>query len=285
MVEIKAVTAAERLVDWIANNEAVIAAGALALVGAFAILIIGVTIARIASSTLRRILHGKNVDKTIIQFTVNLLRYVLIAFAVIAAVGRLGVQTTSIIAVIGAAGLAIGLALQSSLSNFAAGILLVVLRPFRVGEFVDLGGILGTVDEVNIFATTLCMPDNKVVVVPNGKIIGGNIINYTRHPHRRVDISVSVAYDAQVDQVKAALLEAVDSEDRILGNFGNTVRLLELDPPSANYVVRVWVSGQDYWDVYFDLIESIKNSLDRHQVPIPCQQVEVRRRRNPANKI
>lgn len=284
MVEIKAVAAVERLIDWVSNNEAVIATGVLALIASVLILVIGVAIARIASAGLRRILHRKAVDTTIIQFSVNLLRYALIAFAVIAALGRLGVETSSMIAVVGAAGLAIGLALQSSLSNFAAGILLVVLRPFKVGEFVDLGGAAGTVDEVNIFSTTLRMPDNRVVVVPNAKIIGGNIINYSRHPHRRIDISVGVAYDTPVDQVKAALTEAVDADARILRDLGHTIRLLEMNAPSVTFVVRVWVQSADYWDVYFDLIEAIKTTLDVHQIRIPHQQLDIQVHRPVASR-
>ncbi|WP_028218668.1 small-conductance mechanosensitive channel MscS [Paraburkholderia oxyphila] len=276
MVQIKAVAAAEKLIDWISNNEEAIATGVLAVVGSIAILLLGLVIARVTSAGLGRLLRRKEVDKTIIQFSVNLLRYVLIAFAVVAALGRLGVQTSSIIAVIGAAGLAIGLALQGSLSNFAAGILLVALRPFKAGEYVDLGGAAGTVEEVNIFSTTMCMPDNKVVVVPNGKIISGNIVNYTRHPYRRIEIPVSVAYDTDVGHVKRVLAAVVEADPRILHDLGNTIRLMEMAAPSLNYVVRVWVNNADYWDVYFDLVEAIKTALDEHRIGVPYPQYDVR---------
>ncbi|CAB3787730.1 Small-conductance mechanosensitive channel [Paraburkholderia caffeinitolerans] len=284
MVEIKFVTAVEHLVDWVTNNEAEIAKGVLAIVGAIAILFLGMTLARVAAGMLRRILHRKAVDKTVIQFSVNLLRYVLIAFTVVAALGRLGVETNSIIAVIGAAGLAIGLALQGSLSNFAAGILLVALRPFKAGEYVDLGGAAGTVEEVNIFSTTMCMPDNKVVVVPNGKIISGNIVNYTRHPYRRIDIPVGVAYNTDVKHVKSVLQAVVQRDVRILHNLGNTIRLMEMAAPSLNYVVRVWVNNADYWDVYFDLVENIKSALDEHQIGVPYPQYDVRIHRTQTDR-
>ncbi|MDR3096997.1 MAG: small-conductance mechanosensitive channel MscS [Paraburkholderia sp.] len=284
MVEVKAVVGVKHLIDWVANNEAEIAKGVLAVIGAIVILFLGMTIARVASGTLRRILHRKDVDKTVIQFSVNLLRYVLIAFTVVAALGRLGVETNSIIAVIGAAGLAIGLALQGSLSNFAAGILLVALRPFKAGEYVDLGGAAGTVEEVNIFSTTMCMPDNKVVVVPNGKIISGNIVNYTRHPYRRIEIPVGVAYNTRVEHVKSVLSGVVERDPRILHNLGNTIRLMEMAAPSLNYVVRVWVNNADYWNVYFDLVEAIKNALDEHQIGIPYPQYDVRIHRTQTDR-
>lgn len=284
MVEIKFVSAVEHLVDWVANNEAQIAQGVLAIVAAVAILFLGMTLARVASGMLRRILHRKEIDKTVIQFSVNLLRYILIAFTVVAALGRLGVETNSIIAVIGAAGLAIGLALQGSLSNFAAGILLVALRPFKAGEYVDLGGAAGTVEEVNIFSTTMCMPDNKVVVVPNGKIISGNIVNYTRHPYRRIDIPVGVAYNTDVKHVKSVLLGVVQRDARILHNLGNTIRLMEMAAPSLNYVVRVWVNNADYWDVYFDLVENIKTALDEHEIGVPYPQYDVRIHRTQTDR-
>lgn len=275
MVQIKAVVAAEQLKDWIAHNEVLIAQGVISVIGAVLILCLGVAVARVASGGLRRLLDRREVDKTIIQFSVTLLRYTLIAFTVVAALGRVGVETSSIIAVIGAAGLAIGLALQGSLSNFAAGILLVALRPFKAGEYVDLGGAAGTVEEVHIFSTTMRMPDNKVVVVPNGKIIGGNIINYTRHPHRRIEIMVGVAYDSEVSHVKAVLSRVVESDSRILHHLGNTIRLNEMAASSLNYVVRVWANNADYWDVYYDMMEGIKTALDKHKIGIPYPQLDV----------
>jgi small conductance mechanosensitive channel len=275
MVQIKAVTELEQLENWVGQHEMLIVQGVLSVIGAIIIICLGVVIARIASAGLKRLLSRRKVDKTVIQFCSTLLRYTLISFAAVAALGRVGVETSSIIAVIGAAGLAIGLALQGSLANFAAGILLVSLRPFKAGEYTDLGGVAGTVEEVHIFSTTLRMSDNKVVVVPNGKIIAGNIVNYSRHPHRRVDLVIGVAYDTEVRQVKAVLASVVASDPRILHLMGNTIRLNEMAASSLNYVVRVWTSNADYWDVYYDLMENIKTALDEHQIGIPFPQLDV----------
>lgn len=280
MVNIKAVTQLKQLEQWISQNESLILQGMLSVIGALFIIFLGVLIARLASAGLRRLLTKRNVDKTVVQFSSTLLRYALLAFAAVAALGRIGVETSSIIAVIGAAGLAIGLALQGSLANFAAGILLVSLRPFRAGEYADLGGVAGAVEEVGIFSTTLRMSDNKVVVIPNGKIISGNIINFTRHPQRRVDIVVSVAYNTDVKQVKTILRGVVEADPRILHDLDNTIRLNEMAASSLNYVVRVWTSNADYWGVYFDLLENIKTTLDEHQIGIPFPQLDVHLRRS-----
>ena len=275
MVQLKAVTELEQMKSWVGQHEGLIVQGVLSVIGAIIIICVGVAIARLAGAGLQRLLTKRRVDKTVIQFSATLLRYTLIAFATVAALGRVGVETSSIIAVIGAAGLAIGLALQGSLANFAAGILLVSLRPFKAGEYTDLGGVAGTVEEVHIFSTTLRMPDNKVVVIPNGKIIGGNIINYSRHPHRRVDLLIGVAYNTEVRQVKKVLQDVVDADPRILHALGHTIRLSEMAASSLNYVVRVWVSNYDYWDVYYDLMENIKTALDEHQIGIPFPQLDV----------
>ncbi|CAI1840243.1 Small-conductance mechanosensitive channel [Serratia quinivorans] len=275
MVQIKAVTELEQLESWVGQHETLILQGVISVIGAIIIIFLGFTVARLASAGLQRLLTKRKVDKTVIQFSATLLRYSVIAFASVAALGRVGVETSSIIAVIGAAGLAIGLALQGSLANFAAGILLVSLRPFKAGEYVDLGGVAGAVEEVHIFSTTLRMPDNKVVVIPNGKIIGGNIINYSRHQHRRVDLVVGVAYDTEVSQVKSVLSRVVSADPRILHHLGNTIRLNEMAASSLNYVVRVWTSNANYWEVYYDLLENIKTALDEHQIGIPYPQLDV----------
>ena len=275
MVHIKAVTEIEQLEQWVTQHEALIVQGILSVIGAIIILVAGVLIARVSSAGLRRFLLRRNVDKTVAQFSGTLLRYTLIAFAAVAALGRVGVETSSIIAVIGAAGLAIGLALQGSLANFAAGILLVSLRPFKAGEYTDMGGVAGTVEEVHIFSTTLRMPDNRLVIIPNSKIMSGDIINYSRQPNRRVDLVIGVAYDTDVSHVKRILQEVVKQDARILHELGNTIRLTEMAASSLNYAVRVWTANADYWDVYYDLMENIKTTLDEHQIGIPFPQLDV----------
>jgi Small-conductance mechanosensitive channel len=186
-----------------------------------------------------------------------------------------GVQTASVIAVLGAAGLAIGLALQGSLSNLAAGVLLVTFRPFRAGEYVDLGGIAGTVLQVQIFSTTLRTADGRIVVVPNGKIIAGNIINFSREPVRRNEFIIGVAYDSDIDKVKQLLTAIIESDERILTDRERTVRLNELGPSSINFVVRVWSKSGDLQNVYWDVLERIKRDFDANDISFPYPQMDV----------
>ncbi|RJT46529.1 small-conductance mechanosensitive channel MscS [Rahnella woolbedingensis] len=247
---------------------------------AILLLFIGSAIARLAAGGLRKLMNARGVDRTVTQFCCTLLRYALLTFTVIAALGRMGVETSSIIAVVGAAGLAIGLALQGSLSNFAAGVLLVSLRPFKAGEYTQIGGVSGTVEEVHIFSTTLRTVDNKSVVMPNGKIIAGDIVNFSRHPTRRLEIMVGVAYNTDIEHVKEVIMAVVSPDKRLLPNTELMVRLHDMGPSSLNYVVRAWVSNEDYWDMYFDVMEGIKTALDKHNIGIPYPQMDVHLHRN-----
>ena len=231
--------------SWLVRNQALLLSYAVNIVAALAIIIVGLIVARIVSNTVNRLMRARHIDATVADFLSALVRYAVIAFTLIAALGRVGVQTASVIAVLGAAGLAVGLALQGSLSNLAAGVLLVVFRPFRAGEYVDLGGIAGTVLNVQIFSTTLRSADGKIVVVPNGKIIAGNIINFSREPVRRNEFIIGVAYDADIDKVKQLLTNIIESDERILKDREMTVRLNELGASSVNYVVRVWSKSSD----------------------------------------
>ena len=260
---------------WVTHHEALIVQGVVNLIGALFILILGNLLSRIVAGALSKVMNARKVDHTVTQFCATLTRYTLLAFAIIAALGRIGVETSSIIAIIGAAGLAIGLALQGSLANFAAGVLLVMLRPIRVGEFASMGGVSGTVDDVHIFSTTLRTADNKIVVIPNGKVMSADITNFSRHPKRRVDLLIGVAYNTEVTHVKRVLNNVVNADPRILHEMGNTIRLSEMAPSSLNYVVRVWTPNTHYWDVYYDLMENIKTALDEHQIGIPFPQMDV----------
>lgn len=263
------------MLHWIVNNQAAIIQGAINLIGALVIFFVGVFISRVTSSGFKKLLLKRNVDKTITQFCTALLRYALLSFALIAALGRIGVETSSIIAIIGAAGLAIGLALQGSLANFAAGVLLVTLRPVRAGEYASVGAVAGVIEEVHIFSTTLRTADNKMVIIPNGKIIAGEIINYSRQSQRRVDITVGVSYRSAIAQVKQVLEAVVNGDARIIHSKGHTIRLNEFAPSSLNFVVRVWTENAAYWDVYFDLMENIKNALDEHGIDMQFPQMDV----------
>ncbi|MCU6306360.1 small-conductance mechanosensitive channel MscS [Enterobacter quasiroggenkampii] len=270
-----------QFIFWVSNNESTIVQGFINLIGAVIILCTGIFISRVTSAGFKRLLLSRNVDKTITQFCSALLRYAMVAFASIAALGRIGVETSSIIAVIGAAGLAVGLALQGSLANFAAGVLLVTLRPIRAGEYASVGAVAGTIEEVHIFSTTLRTSDNKVVVVPNGKIIASEITNYSRQKERRVDITVGVSYCTSIDHIKNVLKTVVMLDPRIVHSKGHTIRLSEFAPSTLNFVVRVWTENRHYWDVYYDLMENIKNALDANQIQMPFPQMDVHLHNSP----
>lgn len=261
--------------SWLVRNQALLLSYAVNIVAALAIIIVGLIVARIVSNTVNRLMRARHIDATVADFLSALVRYAVIAFTLIAALGRVGVQTASVIAVLGAAGLAVGLALQGSLSNLAAGVLLVVFRPFRAGEYVDLGGIAGTVLNVQIFSTTLRSADGKIAVVPNGKIIAGNIINFSREPVRRNEFIIGVAYDADIDKVKQLLTNIIESDERILKDREMTVRLNELGASSVNYVVRVWSKSSDLQSVYWDVLERIKRDFDANGIGFPYPQMDV----------
>lgn len=246
------------------------------IVAAFILLFIGKLVAKLLAKGTEKLLLRRKVDITVVHFIAALIRYITLAFSVVAALGRLGIETSSIIAVIGAAGLAVGLALQGSLSNFAAGVLLVSLRPFSAGNLVQIGTITGVVHSVHIFSTTLMTADNKEVVIPNGKIIGDSIINYSRHPFRRIDLTIGVDYQSRISEVKEVIQQVIERDTRIVKKRGMTIRLGELGASSLNFTVRVWVKNVDYWDVYYDLLENIKEALDSKNIMIPCPQMDIR---------
>ena len=270
--------------SWLVNNQALLLSYAVNIVAALAIIIIGLIIARMISNAVNRLMISRNIDATVADFLSALIRYAIIAFTLIAALGRVGVQTASVIAVLGAAGLAVGLALQGSLSNLAAGVLLVLFRPFRAGEYVDLGGVAGTVQSVQIFSTTMRTADGKIIVIPNGKIIAGNIINFSREPARRNEFIIGVAYDSDIDQVKQILTDIIQSDDRILKDREMTVRLNELGASSINFVVRVWSNSGDLQNVYWDVLERIKREFDAAGISFPYPQMDVNFKRVKENK-
>lgn len=261
--------------SWLVRNQALLLSYAVNIVAAIAIIIIGMIVARIISNAVNRVMRARHIDATVADFLSALVRYGIIAFTLIAALGRVGVQTASVIAVLGAAGLAIGLALQGSLSNLAAGVLLVTFRPFRSGEYVDLGGVAGTVLQVQIFSTTLRTVDGRIVVIPNGKIIANNIINFSREPERRNEFIIGVAYDSDTDKVKQLLTNIIESDERILKDRDMTVRLNELGASSINFVVRVWSKSSDLQSVYWDVLERIKRDFDANGISFPYPQMDV----------
>ncbi|MEA1062289.1 small-conductance mechanosensitive channel MscS [Apirhabdus apintestini] len=261
--------------DWLVRNQALLLSYAVNIVAAIAIVIVGFVVARMLSKTTNRLMQARGIDSTVADFLSALVRYGVIAFTLIAALGRVGVQTASVIAVLGAAGLAVGLALQGSLSNLAAGVLLVTFRPFRTGEYVDLGSHAGTVLNVQIFSTTLRMSDGKIVIVPNGKVIASDIVNYSREPVRRNEFIINASYDADIDEVVNTLSAIVAADERILKDREVVVRLHELGASSVNYIVRVWSKSGDLMPVYWDFLEQVKRQFDEKGIGLPYPQMDV----------
>ncbi|MGD8630041.1 MAG: mechanosensitive ion channel [Gammaproteobacteria bacterium] len=253
----------------------VLAAWGLKVIAAIAILVIGRWIAMLVRRVVRRVMERANVESIIIGFVSSIAYITLLAFVVVAALGQLGIQTTSFIAILGAAGLAIGLALQGSLANFAAGFLMIIFRPFKVGDFIEGAGVAGVVREIQIFTTTLKTPDNKTIIIPNAKLSGDNIINYSAEATRRVDMTVGVAYDADLATVKAVLNDIISRDERIHADPAPQVVVAELADSSVNFVVRVWTSKDDYWGVKCDMTETIKNRFDAEGIGIPFPQRDI----------
>jgi small conductance mechanosensitive channel len=247
----------------------------LKVIAAVAIFIIGRWIAMLVRRVVRRVMERAKVESIITGFVSSIAYIALLAFVVIAALGQLGIQTTSFIAILGAAGLAIGLALQGSLANFAAGFLMIIFRPFKVGDFIEGAGVAGVVEEIQIFTTTLKTGDNKIIIVPNAKLAGDNITNYSALETRRVDMTVGVAYDADLAHVKKVLNDIISKDERILAGPAPLVAVAELADSSVNFVVRVWTRTPDYWAVKFDMTETIKNRFDAEGIGIPFPQREI----------
>ncbi|MCP4302950.1 MAG: mechanosensitive ion channel [Gammaproteobacteria bacterium] len=224
---------------------------------------------------LRKVMQKQEVDKTLETFVCNLVRMALLVVVVIAAIGALGVQTTSFIAIFGAAGLAVGLALQGSLSNFAAGVLIVLFRPYKVGDYIEGAGINGSVEQVQILTTILKTPDNKEIIVPNSQIMNSIITNYSANDTRRVDMMVGVSYGDDLDQVRKTLEDLIAADDRILDEPACTIAVSDLADSSVNFVVRPWVKTDDYWGLKFDMTEAIKKRFDKDGISFPFPQQDV----------
>lgn len=233
---------------------------------------VGRLLAKWVTSLVGRLMERAKVDATLVRFASNLVYIALMAFVILAALQKLGIQTTYFIAVIGAAGLAVGLALQGSLSNFASGVLMIVFKPFKVGDFIDGAGTSGVVEEIGIFNTTLHTPDNKLIIIPNSAITGGNITNFSAKPTRRIDLVLGVSYSDDLKKVRSVLEAILEDDARILKDPAYTVAVSELADSSVNFVVRPWVNGADYWGVRFDLTEKIKLRFDEEGISIPFPQ-------------
>ncbi|WP_372871069.1 mechanosensitive ion channel family protein [Shewanella sp.] len=256
----------------------------LKVVFAIIIFLVGKYISNVVKKVTTKVMTNRKIDQTVTSFVANLAWAVVFVFTIIATLGQIGVQTASLVAVIGAAGLAVGLALQGSLSNFAAGVLMVLFRPCRVGDFIEAAGIAGVVDEITIFSTKLRTGDNKVIIAPNSAIMNGTITNYSAMDKRRVDLVIGVSYDADIALTKKVLTDILDNNQFVLKDPSYTVALAELGASSIDFVVRPWVKGGDYWAAKFELLEQIKNALDANNIGIPYPQMDIHVKELPATK-
>lgn len=242
---------------------------------AIIILAIGFWGAKMIARLVKGLMERRDADQALTGFVGNLINALVVTFAVIAALNKLGIQTTSLIAVVGAAGLAIGLALKDSLGNFAAGVMILIFKQFKAGDFIEAAGVLGVVETLNVFSTQLKTGDNKTVYVPNGKLIGDNIINYSTKSTRRIDMVIGVSYDADLSHVKKVLEDILAKESRILEDPAPTIGVLALADNSVNFAFRPWVNAADYWGVHFDLHAAIKTRFDEEGIGIPYPQRDV----------
>jgi len=247
----------------------------LRLVGAVALLLVGLVIARGARGAARRALERAGTDATLVPFLSSLVYYLVVTFVGVAVLGVFGIQTASIIAVLGAAGLAVGLALQGTLSNFASGVMLLIFRPFQVGHYVEAGGAAGTVEAIGVFATTLNTPDNVRVVVPNAAVYGSNVTNYSANENRRVDLVVGISYADEIGAAIGAIEKVLAADERVLKEPAPTVAASELGDSSVNLVVRPWCRAGDYWPLRFHLLRRLKEELEEAGCSIPFPQRDV----------
>lgn len=220
-------------------------------------------------------LERSKMDEMLVDFVQSLLSWALLLVVIIAALSQLGIDTTSLIALLGAAGLAIGLALKDSLSNFAAGVMLLVFRPFKIGDFVSVAGVDGSVEKIHVFTTTILTPDNKENIVPNSAVYGGVITNYSARETRRVDMVFGIGYDDDLKKAKKILMDIIVAHDKTLSEPEPLVAVAELGDSSVNFTVRAWSKTSDYWGVYFDCHEQVKTAFDEAGISIPYPQMDV----------
>ncbi len=245
------------------------------IVMAILIYVIGKIVVKVLLSIFKKIMLKSNYDQMLIEFLESIIGAILMLFVIVASLNQLGVDTTSLVAILGAAGLAIGLSLQGSLQNFAAGVMLLVFKPFKQGNFVEAGGTMGVVQSIGIFTTTMTTPDNKEIIVPNGSIYSNNITNFSAKDTRRVDMVFGIGYGDDLLKAKQILEAMVKEDDRILADPVPQVAVSELGDSSVNFAVRPWVASGDYWGVMFDFTEAVKLRFDKEGISIPFPQMDV----------
>jgi len=256
---------------------------AQAIVIALLIFVVGKWVVSRVVSLVERLMLTRSMDETLVKFVCSILKWLGLLFVVIAALSHLGVDTTSLVALLGAAGLAIGLSLQNSLGNLAAGVLLIIFKPFKKGDFIDAGGAMGTIDSISIFTTIMTTSDNREVIIPNASIIGGNITNFSARPTRRVDMVFGISYGDDLRKAKTILEEIIASDTRILAEPAPVITVGALAESSVNFLVRPWVNSADYWRVLWDTTEAVKLRFDAAGISIPFPQVSVHMQPSAAN--
>ena len=247
----------------------------LKIIAALLIFLIGKWAVNKITAFTKHMMQKANIDTTLVEFAESLIYFILLLMVVLASLNALGINTTSFIAVFGAASLAIGLALQGSLANVGAAVLIIIFRPFKVGDFVEAGGAVGTVEDVNLFSTIIAPVDNRTIIVPNASIIGGNITNFSQKTQRRVDLTFGIGYDDDLKLAKETLLEIINADSRVLKDPAPFVAVGELGDNSVNFTFRAWVETADYWDVHFAMIEKVKLTFDEKGISFPYPQMDV----------
>ena len=242
------------------------------VIGAIIILILGRIAAGIGRKTVKKVLEKTKTDPAVVSFVGSMIYFLILIFAVLAALAKFGIQTASFVAILGAAGFAIGFALQGSLANFAAGVLILVLRPFKVGDYIDGAGVGGTVKDIQLFTTVLATPDNIKIMVPNGKLFGDTIKNFSGFDTRRIDFVIGIGYTSDIQKAYDVLMSLIKEDTRILSDPPTNIAVSELADSSVNFVVRPWVKRSDYWGVKFDLTRKIKEAFDENGIEIPFPQ-------------
>ena len=247
----------------------------LKIIGALLIFFIGKAIASKLRTTLTKVLHHHKVEPTLVELSSSSLYYGLMAVILLAAMSQVGIETTSFMAILGAAGLAIGLALKDTLSNIGSAVVILVFRPFKVGDFINAGGAEGTVDKISLFNTTISPVDNRLIIVPNAAITAGNITNFSTKEVRRVDHTVGIGYGDDIKKAKEVMYDVIAKSEHTIADPAPLVAVTDLGDNSVNFTVRAWVKSEDYWDAYFETIEEIKIALDEAGISIPYPQMDV----------
>ncbi len=265
----------EQIEEYVEQGRELVLTHGLRIVIALIVLLIGLRIIKSVTKMVGRAMEKRNVDVSLRPFLTSVVSVLLKVALVISVISMIGIETTSFIAVLGAAGFALGLALSGTLQNFAGGVIILILKPFKVGDFIDAQGHMGTVKMIQIFSTILKTPDNKTVIIPNGPLSTGSLTNFSTEPQRRVDMEFGIGYSDDIDKAKSILNRLISEDERVLSDPAPQVVLSELADSSVNFKVRVWANSGDYWGIYFDFHEKVKKAFDKEGVGIPFPQMDV----------